>query len=253
MREFTFIFKLTFVILFLFFIPICTFAADPGLNTNPNDEEIVTGPYSGYGEFGSGDDQIEDERFFQYGRFFGVGIGLGATSASGNAGRIYQGGFPTLDFRLQYWFDFNFALTLGLQNSKHSYDIEPDGLTSVNHFRTIAQVVYYLDTHNMSAPLTFIGPHFMVGGGLYRRTDNIGSGNATSNTTPTIQEESVMGFNAGLGIELTLKPKRTYLQFETLMHFVNYNDMYDPKFASEGIPDKTGYWYSFSAVLLFTW
>lgn len=183
-----------------------------------------------------------------------MGLGGGFTSASGNAGRLYQGGFPTLDFQLVYWFDFHFAFSLGIQNSKHSYDVQPDGLTSVNLFRFIPQIRYYFDTHDLSAPLAFVGPHLLAGAGIYKRTDNIGSGTGATTTGGTIQEEQAVGFNAGLGFELTLKPKKTFLDLNAAAHFVSFNDQFDTKFASTGgIPDKTGTWYSFGMMLLFTW
>ena len=224
------------------------------ISTPEQDDDIVSSPYSGYGEFNNDEDEAQDEHFFQYGRFFGVGLGIGATSPTGNAGRIYQGGFPTLDFRLICWLDFNFALALGIQNSKHSYDIQPDGATSVNLFRLIPQIRYYFDTHNLSAPISFVGPYLIAGAGIYRRTDNIGAGSASTTTAGVVQEEQGMGFNLGAGLELTLKPKKTFLNIEGMAHFVNFNDQFDSKFnTTAGIPDKSGSWFSISAILLFTW
>lgn len=214
-------------------------------------DEIISGPFSEYGEFDSSEDEAADERFFQFGRFFGVGLGFGSTTATGNAGQLYQGGFPTVDFRIDYWFDFQFALQFDIANSKHNYDVQPDGLTDVNLFRTMIQVKYYLDTRDLSAPITFVSPHLIAGGGFYRRTDNVeGSDATTANTTETV---NAFGFNAGLGLELTLKPKKTYLQFEGLVHFVQFSDQFDQKFARAGIPDKTGAWISAGVSILWTW
>lgn len=214
-------------------------------------DEIISGPFSEYGEFDSSEDEAADERFFQFGRFFGVGLGFGSTIATGNAGLLYQGGFPTVDFRIDYWFDFQFALQFDIANSKHNYDVQPDGLTDVNLFRTLIQVKYYLDTRDLSAPITFVSPHLIAGGGFYRRTDNVTGTDATiANTTETV---NAFGFNAGVGLELTLKPKKTYLQFEGIMHFVQFSDQFDQKFARSGIPDKTGAWISAGVSILWTW
>lgn len=228
--------------------------SNPAKTPTSSEDDIVSGPFSGYGEFGSSEDEAEDEKFFQYGRFFGIGLGTGVTAPTGNAARIYQGGFPTLNFKLLYWFDFNFALSLGIENSKHAYDIQPDGLTFVNLFRFVPQLYYYFDTHNLSAPLTFIGPHLIVGGGLYKRSDNIGAGNGSTITGNITQEEQAIGFNTGFGLELTIKPKRTFIDIQGVMHFVSFNDQYDNRFArTAGIPDKRGNWVSGNITLLFTW
>lgn len=192
--------------------------------------------------------------FFQFGRFFGVGLGVGNTIATGNAGRIYQGGFPTVDFRINYWFDFNFAMQIDIQNSKHKYDIAPDGLTDVNLFRTLFQVKYYIDTRELSAPITFVSPHAIVGGGFYRRTDNIGSGTSDPTVANTTENVNAFGFNFGVGFELTLKPKKTYLQLEGLMHLVQFRDQYDKRFdKTADIPDKTGSWITAGVSVIWTW
>ncbi len=254
MREYISIFKYSYLLFFIF-LAFNSVAAESGAkNPSSSEEEIVSGPFSGYGEFGSSEDEAEDEKFFQYGRFFGIAVGTGVTAPTGNAAKIYQGGFPTLDFKLLYWFDFNFALSLGIENSKHAYDIQPDGITFVNLFRFMPQLIYYFDTHNLAAPLTFIGPHLIIGGGMYKRTDNIGAGNGSTITGNIIQEEQAIGFNAGFGFELTLKPKRTYIDIQGMMHFVSFNDQYDSRFSrTAGIPDKRGNWASGSVCILFTW
>lgn len=229
------------------------FAADGKKLEDPAGDEVISGPFSEYGEFDSSQDEAEDEKFFQYGRFFGLGLGTGFTSATGNAGKLYQGGFPTLGLKLDYWFDFSFALQVEVENSKHNYNVQPDGLTDVNLFRLLFQVKYYFDTRDLSAPITFIGPHLLFGGGMYQRTDNIGSGSGSSSTGNTTQTQSTFGFNAGGGLELTLKPKKTFLQFEGLIHFVQWADSFDPKFAASGIPNRSGNWLTGTIALMWTW
>ncbi|MEW6055892.1 MAG: hypothetical protein AB1540_04685 [Bdellovibrionota bacterium] len=230
------------------------FAADsPAAKKGEESDEILSGPYSEYGEFDSSEDEANDEKFFQFGRFFGLGLGLGVTQATGNAGRIYQGGFPTILARINYWFDFNFALQVDVENSKHNYDISPDGLTSVNLFRVLFDVKYYFDTRDLSAPITFVGPHLIAGGGFYQRTDNIGAGNADATLANSVQSENAFGFNFGGGFELTLKPKKTYLQIQSLVHLVQFSDQFDKKFVSSGIPDRTGPWLTATVSLVWTW
>ncbi|MBI3555720.1 MAG: outer membrane beta-barrel protein [Deltaproteobacteria bacterium] len=201
----------------------------------------------------SSEDEAQDEKFFQFGRFFGVGLGVGSTTATGNAGKLYQGGFPTVAFRIDYWFDFQFALRLEVENSKHNYNVAPDGLTDVNLFRVMFKVKYYFDTRDLSAPITFVGPHLILGAGYYTRTDNVGSGNGDASTAGSVQAQNAIGFSFGGGLELTLKPKKTYLQLEAMMHSVQFGDDFDPKFKAAGIPDRTGSWVEASIGLMWTW
>lgn len=249
MQEHIFIFKYKFLIFILLFSSRL-FAQETEDSVK---DEIISGPYSEYGEFESSDDEDSNERFFQYGRFFGIGMGAGYTFATGNAGKLYQGNGIMLDFRLQYWFDFQFALQLGIQNSKHTYNVAPHGLSDVNLFRTLFHIKYYIDTHDLSAPLTFIGPHVMVGGGFYQRTDNIGSGGGDSTISDTLDQQNAFGINFGGGLEITLKPKKVYLQIQTLIHLVQFKDDLTSKFRSSGIQDRTGNWIASGATLMWTW
>ena len=136
-------------------------------------------------------------------------------------------GFPSVAFRIDYWFDFQFALRMEVENSRHYYDQEPDGLSDVNLFRVLLQVKYYFDTRDLSAPITFIGPHIILGGGMYQRTDNVSSGKGDAGTANTVNAVTALGFNFGAGFELTLKPKKTYLQLEALGHLIQFGDQYN--------------------------
>ena len=211
---------------------------------------FLSGPFSEFGEFDSDEDEEADEKFFQSGRFFGVGLGLGLTSPTGNAGRLYQGGFPTVDFRLNYWFDFFVALQLVVRNSVHTYDVLPDGKTSSSLFRVMGQVKYYIDTKNLSAPLTFIGPHLFLGCGMYKRTDNL----QDQGFSETAQ---AFGLNGGAGLELTIKPKKLYFSIEFLANVVTFRDSFDPRFQNadklNGVPDRTGIWVDTVGALTWTW
>lgn len=205
---------------------------------------FLSGPFSEYGEFES-EEEDSDEKFFQYGRFFGVGLGIGYTSATGNAGQLYQGGFPTLDFRLDYWFDFLVALQLNIKNSTHSYDLDPDGQTATNLFRLLAQVKYYFDTKDLAAPISFVSPHLIFGGGMYQRTDNM-------TERKTTESSSTFGLNFGIGLELTIKPKKLFLQLETTANIMTFGDAYDPKYG-KALKDRTGMWFDTVAALMWTW
>lgn len=224
--------------------------SQPRASQDADDGNFLSGPFSEFGEFSGDEDEEADEKFFAAGRFFGVGLGVGLTTTTGNAGRLYQGGFPAVDLRLLYWFDFFVALQIVGRNSVHTYDVEPDKKTNTNLFRVLAQVKWYIDTKDLSAPLTFIGPHLIVGGGMYRRTDNLQEQGVT-------ETANAFGLNFGGGLELTIKPKKFYLTLESVVNMMTFRDAYDPRFIQEdplnGIEDRTGMWIDTTVSVTWTW
>ena len=83
----------------------------------PEEEDFSSSPFTEYGEFNEEQDEAADTKFFQYGRLFGVSLGLGFEGVTGNRGLLWQGGFPMIEMKVHYWFDFNVALDLGFANA----------------------------------------------------------------------------------------------------------------------------------------
>lgn len=178
-------------------------------------------------------------------RTLGLGFGAGYTGTTGNAGRIYGGSrSPSIDLRAALWLDSHFAIQLSAQNSSHSYDVEPDGLTDVNLFRALLQAKYYFDV-----PLN---PHLIAGSGMYWRSDKIGIYDGAT-TMNDIQEQNALGFNFGAGIEFRLKPSKLFVQLEGVVHSVPFSDDNDPKFVGAGIPDRSGLWIVAQAAIMYAW
>src|SRR4051812_26437303 len=101
-----------------------SFADEPSGRTNlPEEDDFKGSPYTDYGEFNNQEAEEEaDTRFFQYGRFFGISLGLGTEQVFGNRGALWNGGFPMIELKLHYWFDFNFALALDVFSAPHFYE-----------------------------------------------------------------------------------------------------------------------------------
>ncbi|MBI3542967.1 MAG: porin family protein [Deltaproteobacteria bacterium] len=178
-------------------------------------------------------------------RRFGVGFGAGYMAPTGNAGFIYNDNRgPSLDLRAAYWLDPRIAIQLSAENSKHGYNLQPDGLTDVNLFRISLQAKYYFDTT--------IRPHLIAGVGSYWRTDTIGVGSFASNENAKVSQNA-MGFNFGAGIEFEVLPGKASLQLEAVAHDVAFADDRDPKFMEAGVADRTGLWIVTQAALVFTW
>ncbi|MEK6579781.1 MAG: outer membrane beta-barrel protein [Bdellovibrionota bacterium] len=249
MRGSTFISNLRpFFLLFLAALALLlkttpTFASDKA-------DEYGATPFTEYGDFQDQEDEESDTRFFQYGRFFGVSLGLGFEGIDGNRGRLWQGGFPVVDFKVHYWFDFSWALDLGVTFASHFFETSAGngGHTDVSLIRVGVNLKYYFDTKNVSAPISFANPFLSIGGGNYTK-------NQTSSSSGTPDSESGLGFSGGGGLEFAIRPKKSYFQVEGKMHFIQFLDTSTNIYAGppNNIDDMTGRFYTLTGSILFTW
>ncbi len=216
----------------------------------PEEEDYTSTPFTEYGEFNEETQEAEDMKFYQSARLFAVQLGLGMSGATGNRGRLWEGGFPMIDFRTVYWFTFNFALDLDLTSMKHGYSVpELGGHTDVSLLVLGANLRYYLDTRDASAPIAFANPFLQLGIGSYTLTQTTPSENTTDRDTS-------FGISAGAGLEFAIKPKSTYLSVDARIHSVTFNDTHSTSYNVAGagyLPDLTGLFYTFGANLMFTW
>jgi hypothetical protein len=88
----------------------------------PEEEDLKGTPYTQYGEFNEQDEEEAVTRYLQYGRFFGVSFGGGLTGVTGVRGTLYQGGLPSFELKLHYWFDFDLAMEMAVNFSSHYFD-----------------------------------------------------------------------------------------------------------------------------------
>ncbi len=267
MREFIFISKLKIFLTVLAFSVLASsallsssaFAVEPSAAGGggkagakvyqPEEDDFATTPFTEYGEFNEQADEDADTKFLQFGRFFGVSLGLGVEGLTGNRGLLWNGGFPMLDFKVHYWFDFNFAIDIGIFTVTHYYETTEDlgGHVDVPLFHIGADLKYYFDTKNLSAALSFANPYVLVGVGNFSKAEN-------SYSKGTSVTDSGFGMSAGGGLEFVLKARKTYLEIEGKAHLVSFKDTHATTFqTSNGIDDLTGILYTVSANLLFTW
>ena len=240
------------------FVPVAiqSFCATPayaaGGSDRPiqDDEDFTPTPSMGYGEFNEESEEEADAQFFQHGRFFGVSIGLGTETVDGYRGVLWQGGFPTFDFKLHYWFDFNVALDLGATISTHYFqtDVGGRGHVDVSMVRAGVDLKYYFDTKNLSAPISFANPYVLLGAGNFTKTEN-------SFTQGISEPQSSIGLSGGGGLEFAIKPRKLYFELEAKIHVVNFRDTHTTEYQKQdpSLPDLTGRFYTFTGNILFTW
>lgn len=228
-------------------VPPAEGAAQPGPAVPKKEENGLfdnSSPYLEYGDFNMNEEENEDTQFFQYGRFFGLSLGLGYQSATGNRGKLYTAAIPRFDARIQYWFGFNLAGDLGVFFANHSFSTG-----SVNYEARLIgygfHLKYYFDVKNASAPISFANPFIMGGIGAMSKSQS-----SLSSTQP--DSDSTMSVDVGGGFEFPVAFKRTYLTVEALYHTQNFADTQDPDLS----PDQsllTGGFFSLMVHFMFVW
>ncbi len=217
------------------------------------EDDYEATPFTQYGEFNEQQDEDEDARFLQSGRFFGFSLGGGYQGATGNRGALWQGGFPVIDFRMHYWFDFNFALSLGFHLAPHFYEAagiaapaETIGSSTVNFSRVGVDIRYYFDVKDVTAAIAFMNPYIQVGLGSYSKTEtNVASGLPSN--------DNAFGLGTGGGLEFVLSPRKSFLQIDGKLHMVSFIDVDTTRFTGDGLDDLSGYFYTITTSIMFTW
>lgn len=156
-----------------------------------------------------------------------------------------------LEFKLYYWFDFNFALSLVLASAKHNYTSDVTGRVDVNMFRLGLELRYYFDTQDAAAGVTFANPHLIGGIGSYTKTQSVPEG--ATQTTVTGDQDASFGFCLGFGLEFPIVHRKSYFALEGKFHMVSFRDTNTALFANDGIPDQSGGFYTVGGNILFTW
>lgn len=206
---------------------------------------------------------LEDERFYRYGRFFSFIVSLGLTSFDGNRGRAYEDAPPTYGLSFLYFKDFQNAIGLGLEYSRHNFFL-PDptrgfadeetgvGFVEANMLRTFFSYRYYLDTANLGTAITYSNP-YMIGRLEYWYLTN------KYIDQPQLRDDTGggLGFGLGFGLEFPIKIKESYFSLEFLYHTVNFHDkftqIYQPIDNGVGFVDLTGAAYSTKISYIFNW
>jgi hypothetical protein len=201
-------------------------------------------PYLDYGDFNATEDEDADTLYFQYGRFFGLSLGLGYEAATGNRGYLYQPAFPRFDLKVHYWFDFQFAINLGIFFANHNFDYGGSNY-QVKMIGYGMDLKYYFDVRNAAAALTFSNPFLIAGIGAINKNQTKGS-----SLTPTT--DSTLSVSFGAGFEFPISYKKTYLILDGQYHTQSFADTITDSFNTR-VPDLSGGFMTIMVSLLFCW
>lgn len=196
-----------------------------------DDLSVSSDIFSDYNDDLESSQVLEDERFYRYGRFFAVNLGVGVTTFTGNRGAAYFDQHPTFNFNFVYFFNFHTALVLGVAYSSHRMVLDSFtagskdanvGLVQTDMIRSYIGYRFYLDTKDLGTAITYSNPYF-IGRFEYwfHRNKFLDEGS-------TLEDQSLggVGLAAGFGLEFPLELKKRYLNMEFLFHNVAFKDRY---------------------------
>ncbi|MCM0606073.1 MAG: hypothetical protein KA715_08285 [Xanthomonadaceae bacterium] len=217
-----------------------------GQNQNPSPSlEYLPTPYTEFGDFSDPEEEHEMSQFYKHGRFFGVSVGSGFHGVEGNRGNLWRGGFPMMSFRMHYWFDFNFGLTLEYDTASHFYEPAEGERVDINMSQIGLALKYYVDARRSSAAIAFSNPYFLLGFGDYSKIEK----NLSTDAQSTL---NTIGGSAGFGLEFPITHKKTYFNIEGRAFFVPFTDRLTAPIGSS-LSDLQGLFYQATCALMFTW
>jgi hypothetical protein len=208
---------------------------------------------------------VEDERFYRFGRFFAFNAGLGHTWFDGTRGTAYTNFAPSYHLSFSFFKDFQNALNLGLEYSKHSfflagptkgkptYNSPGPGLVEVNMMRVFLGYRHYLETANLGTAITYSNPYFIGRVEYWYQTNKY-----VDQTALRPETGGGLGMGLGFGLEFPIELKESYWGLEFLLHSVNFWDKntnnYQPNtVGGPGYHDMGGNGYSLMIDYVFNW
>jgi len=254
-----------FLILFLF-APLTAWSQSPEQIESELEDELQTGSdiFSDFNEDLEASQVLEDERFYRYGRFFSVNLGGGFTTFTGNRGNAYDDNHPTFHLSTNYFMDFQQAIMIGVEYSKHTMVLD----TRTNKFRTqnvgavqtdmtrvFVGYKYYIDTTDLGTAITYSNPYFIGRLEYWYQTNKFID-------RPEFEKDKGGGLGSGIGagLEFPVELKKSYVGIEFLYHVVNFFDKYTQDYRKVDIPgstfgyeDLTGNVLSIMITYNFTW
>lgn len=196
---------------------------------------------------------LEDERFYNYGRFVSLNLGLGVTTFSGNRGAAYDNSPPSINIGLNAFTNFQVSYLIGVAYSKHGMffpnpisgggETQIPGQVDVNMFRVYTGFRYYIDTTDLNTAITYSNPY-----GTMRLEYWYVNNAFIDNDTFEDDDGGGIGFGFGGGLEFPVELKQSYINVEFLVHSVAFHDRLTTKFQNRdgtgGVTDLTGLGYT---------
>ncbi|HPI40919.1 MAG TPA: hypothetical protein PLJ21_08945 [Pseudobdellovibrionaceae bacterium] len=211
---------ISFVFFFtLFFLNIQNVHAAPLLLAQNESDEFYD-PFADYSEFDTENEEEADIYFFKHGRFFSVGMAGGQRSFTGNMSTQYA---PNIayGFFINYFFDFRFAFSLSYLTGVHKVKISTTTPNTYEGSLTLSSInldfKYYFNPQNFTKKLAALNPYIIGGFAQNTRTYSLA-------TISDQFRDSAMGFNMGMGIEIPMMKKKSFIGLQGNYYLVNFPD-----------------------------
>ncbi|MFY7993253.1 MAG: hypothetical protein ACOVP4_08180 [Bacteriovoracaceae bacterium] len=224
------------LLLLLLSLPLTSYAQSNEQIMNEMEDDSTLGGdiFSDFNEDLEASEVLEDERYYRYGRFFSVNLGVGVTTYTGNRGTAYDDNPPTYHLSTNYFLDFQNVVGLGIEYSKHTMILDTAtlilrdanvGAVETSMLRAFFQYKYYVDTTDLGTAFTYSSPHF-IGRFEYWYQNN----KFIDQPSLPNQKGGGIGTAFGLGLEFPVEIKKSYIGVEFLYHVVNFFDKYTQDF-----------------------
>lgn len=177
---------------------------------------------------------------------FGLSIGLGTQSITGNRGTLWKQDSPIYEIQLYYWLIPQLAFNIEAYTVKNYYKTAaPDiGRVNVDMIHVGLGTKYYFDLNSITSSLSFISPYVLFNIGTYNKTEN-------SLTEQTQDADSSLGYSLGAGLRLALRQSVAYFELEGRYHAINsFKDTKTTRFESLGLNNLSGQFLSITGSIL---
>lgn len=274
--------QLRLFLILLLLLPLGAFAQSNEQVMDELDDDGISGGgdiFSDFNEDLEASQVLEDERFYRYARFFSVNLGGGFTTFTGNRGNAYDDNHPTFHLSTNYFFDFQQAIQIGVEYSKHTMVLDTLtnkyrsnnvgaalGAVQTDFTRAFVGYKYYIDTTDLGTAITYSNPYFIGRVEYWYQTNKF-----IDHPNFSKQKGGGIGSGIGAGLEFPIELKKSYVSVEFLFHVVNFFDKYtqdyarikddtstnaddnDVKKSTYGFQDLTGNVLSLMITYNFTW
>lgn len=176
-------------------------------------------PFADYSEFDESTEEEADINFFRHGRFFTIGFTMGLRGFTDQLRKLYSSA-PSYGLFMSYFFDLRSALQVSFLTGDHAFEFNhPAEKVTGNIAMTFLNFdyKYYLDTQNITRGLADLNPYFYGGLAQIYRTKTITG-------DPGAGRDSTMGINAGVGVEIPLNRKKSYLALQFTYRYYTFKD-----------------------------
>lgn len=187
------------------------------IQADPGEYPGVADPFADPSQYEFADDEKDDKEFFHLGRFFMLGIDVGANIFTGGLGASTSPGI-LFGGRVLYFLDKLLALEGRVHLSSHldqpsGSDLDVAVLSYGGGLR------YYFDITSAPRAIAIANPYLALGAGAYQRSFNVVSGAAP----PNLQSMS-FGANLGGGVEFLVYRKHVYIGLDLRYHLIFFPD-----------------------------